>query len=108
MADNSGFYLKVQPDRLVSASSDVEAKIRQLEQVFQAMDRTVSSASSYWEGEGVTAHIAAYRRKTEAVQTAFRRFRENVTDLQMMAGIYEEAEAAITDTAGLLPTDVIV
>ena len=96
MADQTGMVVKVQTERLISTAGEVETKIRRLEEAFAAMEQTVNTSRRYWEGDGMTAYQAAYRQKKGTIETAFRRFRENVTDLYQIADVYEQSERAIT------------
>lgn len=107
MAGQAGITVKVQTERLISTAGDVEAKIRRLERAFAAMGQTVNASRRYWEGDGVASFQAAYRKKNDAVQTAFRRFRENVADLREIAGVYEQSERVITENNGALETNWI-
>lgn len=104
----TGISIKVKTEELVSTAGDVEQKIQNLEQMFQRVEQTVQASRSYWDGEGRSAYWSAYQKKMQIIQTALRRFRENVTDLREIAGVYEagEREAAAINTA--LRVDEIV
>lgn len=99
--------IKVTPERLRTAASDVEAKIQRLERVFSAIQQRAGKGRGYWDGDGVSAYIAAYRSKDETVRTALRRFQENVTDLREIAGVYEQTERQITNNNMALSSDWI-
>lgn len=108
MAAQKGIAIKVDTDRLVSAASDVEAKIGQMERVFSDMEQKIRASVYFWEGDGASAYMAAYQRKKDIIDVAFRRFRENVTDLREIAGVYERAERETTEAVAELPSDCIV
>lgn len=104
----SDISIKVKTEKLVSVAGDVEARIRQVEQAFRNIEQTIEASRTYWQGEGASAHLKAYRKKEEIVQTALKRFRENVTDLQSIAGIYEKSEADVLANNQSLNVDMIV
>lgn len=99
--------IKVTPEHLRTTAGSVEAKIQRLEQVFSAIQQRINKGRGYWDGEGVSAYIAAYRSKDEAIRTAFRRFRENVEDLREIAGVYDQVERQITNNNMALSSDWI-
>lgn len=107
MADQAVMTVKVQTERLVSAAGDVETNICRLEQAFAAMEQIVNASRYHWEGDGVSSFQAAYRKKNNTIRTAFARFRENVTDLREIAGIYEQSERAITENNRALESNWI-
>lgn len=103
----NNIVVKVTTERLSAAAGDVEMKIRRLEDAFSAMEQTVNAARYYWDGDGASAFMAAYRRKNDVIREAFRRFRENVTDLREIAGVYEQSERSITANNNALSSDWI-
>lgn len=105
---DSGMKLKVKPDRLESVSEQVNIAINKVEKSFQQIENIVERSSRYWEGEGRTAYVSSYRKKKNTVNIAIRRLRENVTDLQRIAGIYKEGERKAFQVAESLPKDVII
>lgn len=108
MAGQTTMTIRVKTEQLVSIANNVETKIQRLEQVFSDIDQTVSTSRQYWEGDGASAFLTAYQSKQDAVQTAFRRFRENVQDLQEIAGVYSQAEqAAVQENAALTTADIV-
>lgn len=104
----SAMTIKVTTEALRSASTDADEKIRAVQRAFDEIGQVVSSSRTYWEGEGQNAYLSTYRRKKEHIDTALARFHENVTDLQQMAGIYEEAENQSKEQTQSLSADVIV
>ena len=100
--------LKVNTLELTDISSEVEEHIKAMRQSFSEAERIVNRSSSYWEGEGQTSCLQAFRRKCDSVEEALRRFSDNVTNLRTIAGVYETAESAAAEAAGGLPDDVIV
>ena len=99
--------IKVSTDRLKEVAGDVNTQIDRAGNAFSAIEQTVKAASSYWEGEGHNAQFNAYFRRLEQIQVALRRFRENVTDLEKIAGIYEATEAEATELTSSLPNNII-
>lgn len=107
MTDSTSMTVRVSTDKLLEAASDVENKVKQLEQVFMNVEQTIRTSQAYWEGDGNTSYIESYKRKTDMTAAIFRRFRENVTDLRTIAGIYKENEINLTESSQRLPTNLI-
>ena len=63
---------------------------------------------SYWEGDGQQSSYAAYKRKTDRIRAALVRFTEETNSLRIMAGVYEDTEAQVTENNLRLSDDVIV
>ena len=99
--------LCVDTEVLKTVSGEVESAIARTENAFEEIAQVIMSNGRYWEGEGADAHRALYEHNRERVDEAFRRFRENVTDLREMAGFYEYAETMNEQMADELPSDVI-
>lgn len=71
------------------------------------MEQTVSASRRFWEGDGASAYAAAFRRQQDVIKTALRRFRENVTDLRDIAGVYEQSEKQIAANNAALASNWI-
>jgi uncharacterized protein YukE len=100
--------IKVNTEKLVEVSASVSGQIRKTRTAFEAIDKMVQAAGSYWDGSGHQAFLNAYRRRLSVINESLVRFQENVTDLQEMAGLYVEAEREATDKATTLPNDLII
>lgn len=108
MSGMSGMRLKVNTEQLKSISSEVEGYIKDMRRSYNEVENIVNRSNSYWEGEGQTSYLQAYRRKYESVEEALSRFSDNVTNLRTIAGVYETTEADAVDTTDELLSDVIV
>ena len=106
MGDNT--TIKVKTERLVEVSSSVSGQIRKTRSAFEAIEKMVQATGGYWDGKGHDAFLSAYRKKLSVINESLVRFQENVTDLQQIAGIYEEAERDAADKASTLPNDLII
>ena len=100
--------LKVNTDILISTSEQVEEKIKKASEAFARIEETIKGSRVYWDGEGNNKYIKAYNHKKEEIDCALNRFREHVTDLKTIAGVYAEAETAVTERNNELNTDVII
>ena len=100
--------LTVTTEVLKQEADTVEALLTETRNRFANVDGIVNSASSYWEGDGYDAFLAAWRRQQEKIEEIYSRLGENVEDLRQMAGLYESAEALNAEMADALPSDVIV
>ncbi len=104
----SGMILKVTTEDLIVAADLASKQIDRVEKDFDQLEKLVNQAQNYWEGDGCDAYRQSFAKRKEVLVTALKRFRENVTDLQTIAGVYEEAEAQATEHSAVLPSDVIV
>lgn len=108
MGDTAGMRLKVKTEVLLTIAGEVEGQISAMRQQFDEINSIVNRSASYWEGEGQVSYVQKYRSKCDSIETALRRFSENVTDLRTIAGVYTATEAAAVETANTLSSDVIV
>ena len=108
MAGMSGMRIKVKPEQLIAISGEVEAQVKQMRQRMNAVNEIVNRSHSYWEGEGQTAYLQAYRSKVVDIEQALRNFSGHVTNLRTIAGVYETTEAEATEAVNTLSADVIV
>lgn len=100
--------IKVSTEALIAAASEASAQISRVSAEFDEIDRTVKNSSSYWEGEGHDAYLGSYSRRIDRIQNALNRFKEHITDLEQIAGVYEETETEVMESTDPLPMDVIV
>lgn len=107
MAEQTGMEIRVQTNTLITAAADVEQKIKDLGNIFGAIEQRVRGSADYWEGSGAGNHLRAYLGKVEMIRTALARFKENADDLKKIAGVYEEAEHKIATRNQVLPTDLL-
>ncbi len=99
--------IKVDTAVLEARADKATKQIRKVENYFDSIGETVNRSASYWEGEAGEAHRREYTEYLEDVKESLNRFRENITDLQKIAGIYRENEKKVTEIGSELPADVI-
>ena len=104
----SKIYIKVKTEELEKTAGEVERTIKKLEDSFQKTEKVVKSVSSFWEGDGATEFINAFTGRSSVIQTSIRRLKENVIDLEQMAGVYKQAEKEAKEIARSLSSDVII
>ena len=98
--------IRVTPDELKNQSNQVLADIKEIEKHWKAITDRVNGTRHYWEGEASNTHMRIYKDVADDVNRLSRSLGENPVKLQMMAGVYDEAESAAQSTASELPTDV--
>lgn len=103
----ASIMLKVKPDVLRSKSAEITQSINLIEKDFQEIDKLITGTKKYWQGDASDMHIQQYQIMKEDFVTIVKRLREHPTDLEKMAGVYQEVEEAIEQMATSLPTDVI-
>lgn len=108
MAAQTTMTIRVKTEQLVTVAGSVEAKIQRLERVFSDIEQSINTSRQFWEGDGVSAFLVAYRSKQDTIKTTFQRFRENVEDLREIAGVYEQAEHTAAEKNATLTTAGIV
>ena len=99
---------KVTPDELRAQSTVVSDKVQTIRTKFGEMERTVSSSNTYWNGEAADNFRSVYAGYKDEIEEILSRLSEHIVDLEKMAGVYTEAENAVNETIGSLPSDVII
>lgn len=99
--------LKVTPAELKKKSAEITKNINSIEKDFQEIDRLITGTKKYWQGDASDQHIKGYMKMKDDLTKIVNRLREHPTDLEKMAGIYEEVESSVTQIANALPTDVV-
>lgn len=96
--------LKVQTEALTQQSGTVKRQIDNMESAFDALKRSVDGTANFWIGEAGEHHRNQYLGKLGQIETILRRYREQVRDLEEMAGVYEGAEQINEEIGEALPT----
>lgn len=105
----SGAKLKVTPAELQSKSNSVSKILNSMKNEYTSLKNVLDRTSGYWIGDGGNAHRSKFNEQNSDVNDMFSRIQEHVTDLQIMAGVYTEAEQSITSQIQeSLPVDVII
>lgn len=108
MSESSGIRIKVKTEELQLVANEVEEQIKRLKQKLETVDDVVKRSSAYWEGEGQSAYIQTYHKKSESVENTLKAFSDHIANLRIMAGVYEAAEESAVETVNALSSDVIV
>ena len=95
--------LKVSPEEMAAAASELSGYVNRMRDCFQSMRRTMQSSSAYWVGEAGNAHRQMYEEQVEKTEDIIARYTEHVRDLNAMAGVYAEAESSAEAKADELP-----
>lgn len=107
MAD-SEILFKVKTEVLRQQSTSIDRKVKNIKRRFDDMQRIINASSAYWEGEACNIHMSSYMEFQDEIFEIIARLEEHVTDIEKMAGIYEEAEHKVKDIIEDLPKDVII
>lgn len=117
MADNTntGFpagglgsaAIKVDPQKLKATSTGIAGGISSVRAKLSNIENSVSATSAYWIGDAGDVYRKVYGTSKEEVEVMLRRLSEHVTDLEMMAGVYEESEREALEIAATLPDNVV-
>lgn len=99
--------LMVTPEQLKTQSDAVENSRRQMQGHFDDLKRLIDGSSGFWIGEGGEAHRKLYLSQAGKIEEMLARYREHVQDLQIMAGVYQEAETTAMSKAEMLPVSTL-
>lgn len=97
----------VTPERLEEQAGVVRAELGEMQDNFQELERLMSGTSAYWIGEAGDAHRKLYTEKLQKIDEIIRRYQEQITDLEVMAGVYSQAETAAANVADTLPPSTL-
>lgn len=96
--------LKVRTEELTQQAGTVKTQIDRMESGFDALKRLVDGTTNFWIGEAGEHHRSQYQSKLEQIETILRRYREQVRDLEEMAGVYVDVEQLNEEISEALPT----
>lgn len=100
--------LKVDTSKLTSAAGELQSTGDSIRTLTTSMTDIVNALTGdVWSGEAATKYTTQFNGLKDDIDRMLNMIKEHVTDLQQMASAYEEAEAANTETAGALLSDVI-
>lgn len=97
----------VSTNELRTQANAVKAQLSKMRQSFEDLKSQMSGTQAYWIGEAGDAHRRMYTGKLEKIEEVLRRYTEQVRDLEIMAGVYEEAEAQALSAADSLPASTL-
>ena len=108
MANMGGaFHIKVRTEELKRIAGDTGNNVTQLMTSWDEVMRVVRNTRIYWRGDGADTKRKELETLDKDVQRMALRLREDNTDLQKTAGIYEGAEKDAVSISSGLPVDVI-
>ena len=106
--DASQIKFEVRTEELRQAGRQIEVHTAALQRQLEDMQHTVQRTAGCWEGEGGSLCRDAFRSFRDEIETLVARLRQNVTDLETIAGVYEESETAASQMAEELPDNLIL
>jgi uncharacterized protein YajQ (UPF0234 family) len=98
--------VKVTTAEMKNQSNQVLSDVNAIDRHWKKIGRLIKGTRHYWEGDASNAHIRIYRDAEDEINNVIARLKENPVKLQMMAGVYEEAEAAAEEISNTLPTEL--
>lgn len=99
--------ITVTTEQLRAQATEVKNLLDTMTNQFTYLKDTVNGTSSYWIGEAGDTHRKQYIIRISKIEEMFARYTEHVTDLEKMAGIYEEAETVSAEVADELPISTL-
>ncbi len=97
----------VTPEVLESKAREVREYIRVTESTFQDIENKVARTTAYWNGEAADHHRKLFNDEKAEIENILKRLKEHPKDLEIMAGVYKEAEAEVTKTNERIPNNLI-
>lgn len=98
--------IRVTPQELKNQSNQVASDIKSIENHWKSIESIIKGTKNYWEGDASNTHIRLYKDVADDVREILKRLKGNPIKLQMMAGVYDEAEHAAETQAAGLPSDL--
>jgi len=105
--DVSQVRIKVKTEILRNISNEVITKTVRTRDAVNQINSIICSTNLYWEGEGQRQAKMVYEQKGQMIDKVFQDIYSAITDLQKIAGVYEENEKLVKDYSGALLGDVI-
>lgn len=99
--------LRVSPEVMYAKAQEAETQLNRMKQSFETMQSMVQGSATYWQGEAGDTHRTTYQTCEKKAEEIFKRLKEHVDDLRLMAAGYEDAERAAVSQIETLSSDVI-
>ena len=97
----------VTPEVLKTQAETVKTELAGMLDYFDELERLMNGTAAYWTGEAGDAHRRLYASKRAMIEEIVARYREQVTDLEVIAGVYEQTESAVASAADSLPLSTL-
>ncbi|MBT9651482.1 hypothetical protein GPK60_00095 [Ruminococcus sp. MCC718] len=97
----------VTTEQLRTQASTVRTDLRTMQSQFDKLKGLINGSANYWIGEAGNAHRKQYTSRITRIEEMFKKYQEQVKDLEEMAGVYEAAEAAAANAANSLPASTL-
>ena len=95
--------IKVTTEELTNQAQQVQTAANDLKECFDNLKQLVIGTSRFWQGEAGDTHREGFAKQHSDLDEIVSRYQEHVRDLQTMAGVYQEAEAAAQSAVDELP-----
>ena len=99
--------LVVDTSVMVSQAAEVRSLCNAVKADFQSMRELMNKTKNYWTGEAADLHRKLYDNQREDIDLIIRRIMEHPTDLEQMAGVYDEGERNNINASQNLPGDIL-
>lgn len=97
----------VTTEQLRTQASAVRTQLRTMQSQFDKLKGLINGSANYWIGEAGNAHRKQYTSRITRVEEMFKKYQEQVKDLEEIAGVYESAEATAANAAESLPASTL-
>ncbi len=99
--------LKVTPEKLIQAANEFGTTGKAISILTQEMTDIVNGLKSIWQGEAASSYGTKFLGLQDDIEKINRIIQEHVTDLNEMAGEYQNAEDAGIEESSRLLTEIV-
>lgn len=91
----------VTTEQLIDKANQAETYLGRMQSSFEILKKLMDGTTSFWTGQASDAHRDRYNSRLSRIDEMLQRYREHISDLREMAGVYDssnrEVENAIDD-----------
>ena len=102
------FMIRVTPEMLISASSDVSQATSRMKSASPEMSEVAQRTASYWAGDAAELHRTLLKEQLPKLDAVISHFVEHADRLGQMAANYSGASQSAKAAVEGLPSDVII
>lgn len=99
--------IAVSTELLRNQSGEAKKQVEAMAKGFEQLKVMVNGTSSYWIGSAGDAHRKQYEKRISQIEKILARYRGRITELEEMAGIFDDANKAAVSAAEGLPQSTV-
>ena len=99
--------LKVSTQAMRETADAIKGELSTLKQAFEKLDSIAKGTATYWQSDAADKYRALYASYKDKTAYITKRLDEQVQDLGVMAGVYEQTEQKNSSVSADLGDDII-